>query len=127
MKSRNNDNLEAWDGRFTHGQIQDIIAMSLMADKIGIKLHDVLNRFPPLSKTSVKGANSGYLSQTIMKCPDCGKKLNISEIAKHSKKYKEGFRTYLLCGAACCSSKGCGYEKFSRSTIQELYQKKEIE
>lgn len=55
----------------------------------------------------------------LLKCLKCNKPLNLSEIKKGSERYELGFRTYMLCGAACCEGKGCGWEHWSEKTIDE--------
>lgn len=53
------------------------------------------------------------------KCPKCGNPMSSSILFNGSDKYKEGYRTYWLCGASCCTNKGCGYEEFSKLTKEE--------
>lgn len=53
-------------------------------------------------------------------CSKCGKPMNGSNLYSESEKYKEGFRSYWICGASCCKDKGCGYEEFSKKTVKEL-------
>lgn len=110
--------LDAWDGVFTDGQWNDIVQLSLYADQKGAKLHDLVRARMAVNDT--KKDNKSFIGKPV--CPRCGKKMNISKISEVSSKYEKGYRTYLLCGAACCSGKGCGYEEFSKKTIKELIQ-----
>ena len=112
------DKLQAFDSIFSDGQIQDIISMSLIAKKSGKVLHEMLNECPPVSKISDQ-QTKGSIKKLIIKCPVCSKPLKMSAIHKESEKYKSGFRTFLLCGAACCNNKGCGFSEFSRVNLIE--------
>ncbi len=110
----------AFNGIFTKGQIQEIINMSLLAAGNGKSLHEALKDSMPTHKGRiVKGAES--IDRSVAKrCPECNKPLNMSMVHKDSEKYKEGYRTYMLCGASCCNNKGCGYEEYSKQLISDF-------
>jgi hypothetical protein len=115
----NNKMFDAFSNRFTQGQLKDIIHMSRMAKKAGIDLHEALEMYPP--KLEHKNISPDKKRSFYhLTCPHCGRKLSMSQIDRSSEKYREGYKTYILCGAACCSNKGCGYEEFSKKTIKEL-------
>lgn len=114
---------DAFSNRFSSGQLQDIMNMSHIANEAGITLHEALLKYPPkVINKKIATDKKRLLNQ--MKCPNCGRKLNISQVAKLSEKYKEGYRTYMLCGASCCPGKGCGYEEFSSLTIEKIKKSK---
>ena len=113
-----NKTLSAWDGRFTKGQLQDIKSMIIHAGSE--KILNMLETTPP----EVKSSNQISIKAVgKILCPKCNKKMNMSAIGKVSKKYKEGFRTFLLCGASCCNNKGCGFQVFSKLTVNEILKK----
>jgi hypothetical protein len=110
----------AWDGVFNEKQLNEIIRMSRHATNNGQMLHDALMSFAP----AIKKVERKLPKISMPRCPDCGKILKLSEIARGSDRYKEGYRVYLLCGAACCTGKGCGWEIFSKKTIDEILKSK---
>ena len=115
--------LAAWDGKFSSGQLQDIRNMSRHAERSGMKLYDVLEKDPPRIKENIYHPRQ---KKWHVMCPECGKAMNLSDVSKQSEKYQQGFRTYLLCGAACCSKKGCGYEIFSKLTKTEILNRRSL-
>ena len=56
------------------------------------------------------------LTVQIKSCPRCGRAMSSSRLKEGTEKHQEGYRTYWLCGAACCEGKGCGYAEFSTET-----------
>jgi hypothetical protein len=72
---------------------------------------------------SNKSISKTIIHKSPKKCPDCGKPLNGSDLHKNSEKYKEGYRSYWLCGASCCTGKGCGYEEYSTLTVRKEHEK----
>jgi hypothetical protein len=111
---------DAWDNIFTGKQIAEIINMSRHAYANGITLHDALSANPPKLMQPRQVESRVTKKAGLMLCPVCGRILNASAISSQSDKYKEGYRTYFLCGAACCTGKGCGYEEYSKLTIDEI-------
>ncbi len=110
--------LQAFDGLFTLGQLQTIVNMSLHAEYIKINLHDLLKSDPPKVKAPLPKESGKVLVKHFKAiCPRCGKVMSYSPVGKDSEKYKEGYRTYLLCGASCCNGKGCGYQDFVKFYI----------
>lgn len=111
--------LEPWKGSVIQGAIQ--IHKRIMEK--GVTWDDVekwIKKNPRVitSEMSVEGRKIRKETK-IKTCPRCGKPMNGSNLYAESVKYKEGFRSYWLCGAACCSGKGCGYEEWSKLTIEE--------
>jgi hypothetical protein len=121
-----NNKLQAFDGKFTLGEIQTIVNMLRHAESAKESLLDLLIVSPPSPKSQTQAVTSGdrvIVQKMEMKCPKCGKTMNSSLIDERSEKYKEGYRTYLLCGAACCKSRGCGFEFYSKLTTDEILKK----
>lgn len=97
--------------------------------KEGVSWEEVeqwIKQNPILSSSEVRQSDA-KLTKKLSKplCPKCGKKLNGSNLYPESDKYKEGWRSYWLCGASCCEGKGCGYKRFLKKTVEEVYGKED--
>lgn len=117
--------LEPWTRKVITGAIQ--INKRLIEN--GLTWADVekwLEENPSLSQAEINRPRSEPIPKPIIKeCPNtlddgskCGKNMNYSIVKEGSEKYNEGFRTYWLCGAACCPGRGCGYNEWSKEEIK---------
>lgn len=108
------ENLERILEAHRMGVIQEAIQINAQLIEIGKTWEDV--------KTWVDKKKTGsapHITILKRKCPRCGGILNYSKVSYISEKYAQGYRTYFLCGAACCKGDGCGYSDFSKLTIEE--------
>lgn len=117
--------LEAWDGIFLQSQLSDIKNMLKHAKARNMDLLQALSDNPPVAKLyeTFRPEKAKEQIKLLLLCPLCNKKLNVSSIDPRSERYKAGFRTYMLCGASCCTGKGCGYENYTKYTKEELTRK----
>jgi hypothetical protein len=102
--------LEPWSLK----TVQEAMQINDRLNQRGKTWEDVKNWFD-----EKKTRSTPQINRLKRKCPRCGKILNYSNVSSKSEKYAQGYRTYFLCGAACCKSKGCGYEEWSKLTIEE--------
>ena len=108
--------LEAWNRKI----IQSGIQLNKRLSENGLTWGDVeawIKENPTVEQSRKNGKPVKALRRA---CPTCRKPMNGSNLYSESEKYKEGFRSYWICGASCCKDKGCGYEEFSKKTVKEL-------
>ncbi len=111
-----NLNFDAWEGRFTPGQIRDIIQMSLYAHKNGAVLHKALTKHEVQSK---RDKETGYVKKPVRKCPQCGGVLKVFSLNKKEMSAHPGMKSKWECCKTCKSS-GCGYVEFLNKTVEQL-------
>lgn len=100
--------------------IQEAIQIKKKLEKLGYSWADLEKGLSKKVEEIQFMPSKPRQSRPVKICPRCNKSLNFTIIAEQSDKYAEGYRIYWLCGASCCSGKGCGYEEFSKSTIAEF-------
>lgn len=102
--------LEPWNLK----SIQEAMQINDRLIQRGKTFEDVKNWFD-----EKKTRSTPQINRLKRRCPKCGKILNYSNVNSKSEKYARGYRTFFICGAACCTDKGCGYSSFSKLTIEE--------
>lgn len=111
---------EAWEGRFTRGQVRDIIQMSLFADNNGLKLHEALqHELDNKPETRVEKSDKGFVKKPIFKCPECGGVLKLFSLNKRESDEHPGMVSKFECCKTCKSS-GCGYKQYSIKDVETI-------
>jgi len=101
--------------------VQGAIQINKRIIKNGLTWEDVESWIKENSKLTISESEATRLKVKAIPrlCSKCGKPMNGSNLYPESEKYKEGLRSYWICGASCCKDKGCGYEEFSKKTVEE--------
>ncbi len=115
---------EAYDYKFSTGQIQDIKNMSVHADNYGLKLHEVLVLKPLASKDSSHAEERAYIKKPIWKCPKCGGVLKVFSMNKKELVEHPGMNSKFEC-CKTCKGGGCGYKEFSIKEVEQIIEEVE--
>jgi len=116
--------LEPWNRKMIRSALQ-INKRLVKENRSWREVEDWLEKNPMLSdseqlrRETILRQKLSFSTKTVT-CPKCKKAMNGSNLYIDSEKYKEGYRSYWICGASCCTDKGCGYEKFYKKTVEEL-------
>lgn len=116
--------LEPWTRSVIKGalQINDrLIDKGKSWEDVKAYYEESKNKIPDRALRTKPGRKNKH--RLILKCPECDKPLNGSVVHQDSDKYSSGYRSYWLCGAACCPGKGCGYEIYSKLTISQIMER----
>jgi hypothetical protein len=116
--------LEPWSRKVIQGAIQ-INKRLRKENRSWQEVEDWIRKNPGLSTNEqlrqvIRAKEKIAFPIKTITCPKCKKSMKGSDLYVGSEKYKEGYRSYWICGASCCTNKGCGYEKFYKQTVEEL-------
>lgn len=121
--------LEAWDNKFSEGQIKDIISMISYAYRTGMDLQQELKSNPPIPISAEKRkVILDHSKLSLEKCPICGKTMQLYPVNSEGMdkvgstdfedKESSKYRSMWLCGKSC-NGTGCGHEEYNYYSVED--------